>query len=135
MGHGDLRKAIKAGGCGQTFKWTSLEKIQDTITNFEGQRIRCDPPVKYRLEILAKRKEWGIVLSEEESKLAEIKISDLGSIFIFLYELIVILVQYMYFYIPARHVHGLAPSKKDEQRNFMQNGSTIDLEISVLDQF
>ena len=30
--HGDLRKAIKAGGCGQTFRWSTLEKIEDTIT-------------------------------------------------------------------------------------------------------
>ena len=75
--HGDLRKAIKAGGCGQTFKWSTLEKIQDTITNFEGKRVRCDPPVKYRLEILQKRQEWGIQISEEETKLAGIKLSDL----------------------------------------------------------
>ena len=64
--HGDLRKAIKAGGCGQTFRWSTLEKIEDTIMNFEGVRVRCNPPVKYKLEILQKQKEYGMGVSGEE---------------------------------------------------------------------
>ena len=31
--HGDLRKAIRNGGCGLTFMWSTLRVIQDNITN------------------------------------------------------------------------------------------------------
>ena len=75
--HGDLRKAIKAGGCGQTFVWSTLKKIEDTITNFEGERVRCNPPVQYKLEILQKQKEYGMVVTDEELKIASLDVSTL----------------------------------------------------------
>ena len=31
--HGDLRKAIRNGGCGLTFMWSSMKHIEDNITN------------------------------------------------------------------------------------------------------
>ena len=40
--HGDLRKAIRNGGCGLTFMWSSMKYIEDNITNLNGQRVRCN---------------------------------------------------------------------------------------------
>eukprot|EP00949_MAST-11_sp_MAST-11-sp1_P000634 g634.t1 len=67
--HGDLRKAIKAGGCGQTFRWGNLEKIKDTVTNLQGARVRCDPPTKYASEIAQYKAALGIVMTEKEMAL------------------------------------------------------------------
>merc|ERR1711998_309818 len=67
--HGDLRKAIKAGGCGQTFRWGNLEKIKDTVTNLQGARVRCDPPTKYASEIAQYKATLGIVMTEKEMAL------------------------------------------------------------------
>jgi hypothetical protein len=69
--HGDLRRAIKNGGCGQTFYWTSLKTFEDTITNLNGKRVRCNPPKKYKNEILAYKKKIGINISAEEEKAAK----------------------------------------------------------------
>lgn len=69
--HGDLTKAIKAGGCGQAFMWSSLKKITDSCTNFEGKRDRCIAPIKYAKQIAYKKMLWGIIMSEEELSLAE----------------------------------------------------------------
>jgi hypothetical protein len=75
--HGDLRKAIKAGGCGQTFKWSNLAKIEDNITNFLGQRVKCNPPVKYAKEIAMEKKRLGIVMTDSETKMAELDLEKL----------------------------------------------------------
>ena len=75
--HGDLRKAIKAGGCGQTFKWSDLSIIEDNITNFQGQRVKCNPTIKYAKEIAAEKKKLGILMSDEETKVAELNLDDL----------------------------------------------------------
>ena len=75
--HGDLRKAIKAGGCGQTFKWSDLSIIEDNITNFQGQRVKCNPTIKYAKEIAAEKKKLGILMSDEEMKVAELDLSTL----------------------------------------------------------
>jgi len=70
--HGDLRKAIRNGGCGLTFMWSSMKHIEDTITNLNGQRVRCNPIVKYKNEIAAYKRKLGIALSEEDNKLADL---------------------------------------------------------------
>ena len=70
--HGDLRKAIRNGGCGLTFLWSTLRPIEDNITNLNGQRVRCNPTVKYKNEIAAYKRKMGIALSDEESKLADL---------------------------------------------------------------
>ena len=76
--HGDLRQAIKHGGCGQTFKWGTLEIMEDTITNFQGQRVRCNPPLKYAVEIAAEKKKHGILVTDtDEMKMAELKLNQL----------------------------------------------------------
>ena len=75
--HGDLRKAIRSGGCGQCFKWSNLQKISDNITNFQGQRLKCNPPVKYASEIAKEKKKFGFIVSENEMKLAELKLDEL----------------------------------------------------------
>ena len=51
--HGDLRKAIRNGGCGLTFMWSTLKVIEDNITDLNGKRVRCNPTVKYKNEIAA----------------------------------------------------------------------------------
>ena len=70
--HGDLRKAIRNGGCGLTFLWSTLRPIEDNITNLNGKRVRCNPTVKYKNEIAAYKRKMGIALSDEESKLADL---------------------------------------------------------------
>ena len=70
--HGDLRRAIKNGGCGQCFYWSSLKRMEDTVTNLNGQRIRCDPPKKYATEIAAYKKKNGLVLTDGEKESAKI---------------------------------------------------------------
>ena len=69
--HGDLTKAIRAGGCGQAFMWSSLVKITDACTNFEGRRDRCIAPIKYAKEIACKKREWGIVMTDKEMEMAD----------------------------------------------------------------
>ena len=48
--------------------------------NFEGMRVRCNPPVKYKLEILQKQKEYGMGVSDEEMKIASLDVGTLGVI-------------------------------------------------------
>ena len=68
--HGDIRIALKSGGCGQTFKWSTLEKISTTIIDFQGERVNCDPVVRFKAEIAAFKKANGLVTSVEEEDLA-----------------------------------------------------------------
>ena len=70
--HGDLRKAIRNGGCGLTFMWSSMKHIEDNITNLNGQRVRCNPIVKYRNEIAAYKRKLGIALSADDNRLADL---------------------------------------------------------------
>ena len=78
--HGSLRKAIKSGGCGQQFYWTTLEKY---VTNFhndltQNDRVESsDPPVRYRQEIAKYKKELGIEMSNEENLVATIDFDSL----------------------------------------------------------
>ena len=68
--HGDLKRAIMNGGCGQTFMWSTMAKIVDSITDFDGNRTRCDPPVRFKSEIAHMKKTTGIILTDEEERLA-----------------------------------------------------------------
>ena len=70
--HGDLRKAIRNGGCGLTFMWSSMKHIEDNITNLNGQRVRCNPIVKYKNEIAAYKRKLGITLSADDNRLADL---------------------------------------------------------------
>ena len=65
-------KAIRNGGCGLTFLWSTLRPIEDNITNLNGLKVRCNPTVKYKNEIAAYKRKMGIALSDEESKLADL---------------------------------------------------------------
>ena len=49
-----------------------VASIEDNITNLNGQRVRCNPTVKYKNEIAAYKRKMGIVLSDEETKLADL---------------------------------------------------------------
>jgi hypothetical protein len=67
--HGDLRRAIKNGGCGQQFQWSTMKKISANIIGPNGERIHCDPPVKFATEIALLKKQYGILHTDKEEEL------------------------------------------------------------------
>ena len=67
--HGDLRRAIRNGGCGQQFRWSTMEKISANIIGPNGERISCDPPVKFATEIALLKKQYGILHTDKEEEL------------------------------------------------------------------
>ena len=71
--HGSLLKAIKSGGCGQHFVWSTMQKtttIFDVEREFwteaerrrsrdQSRREECNAPVKYRRKIQELKKKFG----------------------------------------------------------------------------
>ena len=67
--HGDLKRAIKNGGCGQSFKWSTGEKISTNIIGPNGARVFCNAPVKFATEIALLKKQYGILYTDKEEEL------------------------------------------------------------------
>lgn len=59
--HGKLYDAIRNGGCGHGFSWSSGKPVSTFFQNLQGQRVTGDPAAMYPAEIAALRKKLGIV--------------------------------------------------------------------------
>lgn len=63
--HGNLRDAIRNGGCGHSFKWSDLKPVTTFFHNHKGESVNGDPAAMYPEEIKQLKIEFGLAIAEE----------------------------------------------------------------------
>lgn len=61
--HGNLRDAIRNGGCGYSFRWHNGQPSSTFFTNLQGKKVTGNPALMYPNEIKQLRQEYGIAIS------------------------------------------------------------------------
>lgn len=66
VAHGKLYDAIRAGGCGLSFTWSTLKPVSTFFINLEDRRVTGQPIKMYKDEIKKLRAEFGIKTPRKE---------------------------------------------------------------------